>query len=189
MTIDKKQQLKAVAHEIFSQKGYKATGISEITKRAGVAAGTFYNYYAAKEDIFLDVYIDENNRVRQIIMDDINWQGELPEVVGQLFGKSRSLISTSKIMSEWYNPAVSDLLHSYYDSEKGRADNTFHQFLLITFTKRMQEEGFTAEKIQEVFQVYQLFYYMDMHITEQDFPNISQTIETLATYFVKGLLK
>ena len=42
MTIDKKQQLKAVAHEIFSQKGYKATGISEITKRAGVAAGCLH---------------------------------------------------------------------------------------------------------------------------------------------------
>lgn len=146
MTIDKKQQLKAVAHEIFSQKGYKATGISEITKRAGVAAGTFYNYYAAKEDIFLDVYIDENNRVRQIIMDDINWQGELPEVVGQLFGKSRSLISTSKIMSEWYNPAVSELLHSYYDSEKGRTDNAFHQFLQTTFTSGCRKQVLPLRK-------------------------------------------
>jgi len=53
----------------------------------------------------------------------------------------------------------------------------------------MLTEGYSQEKIQEVLQVYQLFYYMDTHITEADLPNASKTIEYLATYFVKGLFK
>ncbi len=57
------------------------------------------------------------------------------------------------------------------------------------FTNRMLTEGYSQEKIQEVLQVYQLFYYMDTHITEADLPNASKTIEYLATYFVKGLFK
>ena len=57
--MDKKQDLKAAAHDIFSKTGYKATGISEIAKQAGVAVGSFYNYYDSKEAIFLDVYVDE----------------------------------------------------------------------------------------------------------------------------------
>lgn len=189
MLTNKKQALKTGACEIFSKKGYKATGISEITKKAGVAAGTFYNYYDSKEAIFLDVYIDENNRVRQAMMDEIDWEGDAVELIGQIFGQSRSLISSNKILTEWYNPAISDELHSYYASEKGKSDNPFHQFLVETFTNRMLAEGYSQEKIQEVLQVYQLFYYMDTHITEKDFSNVSQTIEILATYFVKGLFK
>ena len=36
----------------FGEKGYYAAGISGITNRAGVALGTFYTYFASKEEIF-----------------------------------------------------------------------------------------------------------------------------------------
>ena len=45
IALDKKQALKTAAYDVFSKKGYKGTGISEIAKQAGVAVGSFYNYY------------------------------------------------------------------------------------------------------------------------------------------------
>ena len=96
--LDKKQVLKQAAYDVFSKKGYKATAISEVAKQAGMAVGSFYNYYASKEEIFLDVYIDENNRIRQVIMNDIDWEGDVVELIGQLFGQSRSLVSSNKIL-------------------------------------------------------------------------------------------
>ncbi len=36
----------------FGEKGYHEAGISGITYRAGVALGTFYTYFASKEEIF-----------------------------------------------------------------------------------------------------------------------------------------
>ena len=95
--LDKKQSLKQAAYNVFSNKGYKATAISEVAKQAGMAVGSFYNYYESKEEIFLDVYIDENNRIRQVIMNDIDWQVDVVELIGQLFGQSRSLVSSNKI--------------------------------------------------------------------------------------------
>ena len=187
--MDKKQALKAAAHDIFSKTGYKATGISEIAKQAGVAVGSFYNYYDSKEAIFLDVYVDENNRVRQAMINEIDWGMDMVELVSQIFRTSRSYISSNKILSEWYNPMISNELHHYYSSEEGKVANPFHQFLVETFTNRMVEEGYSQKKIQEILQVYNLFYYMDMHIAENDFPGISKTVEILATYFVKGILK
>ena len=65
--------LKEAAYEVFSKKGYKATAISEIAKQAKVAVGTFYNFYESKEKIFLDVYIEENNRIRQLMINNIDW--------------------------------------------------------------------------------------------------------------------
>ena len=50
--MDKKQALKSAAYEVFSKKGYKATGISEIARQAHMAVGSFYNYYESKEAIF-----------------------------------------------------------------------------------------------------------------------------------------
>ena len=187
--LDKKQALKTAAYDVFSKKGYKATGISEIARQAGVAVGSFYNYYESKEAIFLDIYIDENNRVRQAMIEELDWKIDMIELISQLFAQSRALVSSNKILAEWYNPAIADELHSYYSSEEGKVANPFHQFLVKTFTNRMQSEGYSPEKIQEILQVYNLFYYMDMHITEKDFPDISKTVEILATNFIKGVLK
>ena len=185
--MDKRQALKIAAYDVFSKKGYKEAGISEIAKQAGVAVGSFYNYYDGKETIFLDVYIEENNRIRQAMMDDIDWQQDLVELVRQIFEQSRSLVSSNKILAEWHNPAVSRTLRGYYSSGKGKATNTFHQFLVETFTGRMVAEGYSEEKIQDILQVYNLFYYMDIHIMEGDFPGIGRTLELLATTFVKGM--
>lgn len=52
MSQDKKQRLKSAAYVIFSRKGYKATGISEIAKQAGMAVGSFYNYYDSRKPFF-----------------------------------------------------------------------------------------------------------------------------------------
>ena len=187
--LDKKQALKTAAYDVFSKKGYKATGISEIARQAGIAVGSFYNYYESKEAIFLDIYIDENNRVRQAMIEELDWEIDMIDLISQLFAQSRALVSSNKILAEWYNPAIADELHSYYSSEEGKVTNPFHQFLVKTFTNRMQAEGYSPEKIQEILQVYNLFYYMDMHITENDFPDISKTVEILATNFIKGILK
>lgn len=186
--MDKRQALKTAAYGVFLKKGYKKAGISEIAKQAGVAVGSFYNYYNNKEAIFLDVYVEENDRVRQAMMDDIDWQQDLVKLVRQIFEQSRSLVSSNKILAEWHNPAISRTLRSYYSSGKGKATNTFHQFLVETFTGRMVAEGYSEEKIQDILQVYNLFYYMDIHITEGDFPGIDRTLEVLATNFVKGIL-
>ena len=187
--LDKKQALKTAAYEVFSKKGYKATGISEIARQAGMAVGSFYNYYESKEAIFLDIYIGENNRVRQAMIEELDWEIDMIDLISQLFAQSRALVSSNKILAEWYNPAIADELHSYYSSEEGKVANPFHQFLVKTFTNRMEAEGYSPEKIQEILQVYNLFYYMDMHITEKDFPDISKTVEILATNFIKGVLK
>lgn len=49
-SITRVRLLKA-AYEIFSKKGLDAATVQEITDRADVGLGTFYNYFASKEEI------------------------------------------------------------------------------------------------------------------------------------------
>jgi AcrR family transcriptional regulator len=43
------------AIRIFQQKGFQMTRVSDIVADAGVAQGTFYNYFKSKEAIFRDI--------------------------------------------------------------------------------------------------------------------------------------
>jgi AcrR family transcriptional regulator len=43
------------ALELFAEHGYDATTVHQITERAGVAKGTFFNYFDCKEDVLCDI--------------------------------------------------------------------------------------------------------------------------------------
>ncbi len=47
------------ARDLFLEKGYEATTVEQIAEKAVVGAGTLYNYFPSKDDIFLSVMYDE----------------------------------------------------------------------------------------------------------------------------------
>lgn len=47
-----RQRLMDAAEEIFGTSGFYQTSITDITQKAGVAQGTFYLYFATKNEIF-----------------------------------------------------------------------------------------------------------------------------------------
>ncbi|MDP3660742.1 TetR/AcrR family transcriptional regulator [Phenylobacterium sp.] len=40
------------ARQVFGEMGYDAATVRDIIRRTGLAAGTFYNYYRSKEEVF-----------------------------------------------------------------------------------------------------------------------------------------
>ena len=63
----KKEQIVEAALSLFVHKGFRQTSIQDILDRANVAKGTFYNYFASKNDCLLAIleYVNEiGNRKR-----------------------------------------------------------------------------------------------------------------------------
>lgn len=58
----RKEAIYQVAVELFRRQGFEATRVEEITEAAGVAKGTFFNYFPTKEDVLL--YIGERHITR-----------------------------------------------------------------------------------------------------------------------------
>jgi AcrR family transcriptional regulator len=58
----RKEELYAVAMDLFRRQGFDDTRVEEITQAAGVAKGTFFNYFPSKEDVLL--YIGERQMSR-----------------------------------------------------------------------------------------------------------------------------
>ena len=58
----RKEDLYSVAMDLFRRQGFDDTRVEEITQAAGVAKGTFFNYFPTKEDVLL--YIGERHMSR-----------------------------------------------------------------------------------------------------------------------------
>ncbi len=50
-----KQQLYHCAMELFREKGYDHVSVNEIVRKAGLAKGSFYNYFDTKADIITEM--------------------------------------------------------------------------------------------------------------------------------------
>ena len=55
---------RSAPEKVFSEHGYHDASIVKITEAAGVAQGTFYLYFEGKKQVFDELVVDLNRRVR-----------------------------------------------------------------------------------------------------------------------------
>jgi AcrR family transcriptional regulator len=55
---DARARVLDAAVELFAQRGYDGTSVSQVIARAGVAKGGFYHHFASKEALLYEVYGD-----------------------------------------------------------------------------------------------------------------------------------
>jgi AcrR family transcriptional regulator len=60
-----RRRLLEAAEEVFAELGYHDASIVKLTETAGVGQGTFYLYFTGKKEIFDELVLDLNHRVRQ----------------------------------------------------------------------------------------------------------------------------
>lgn len=84
------QELLAAALDLFVERGFAATRLEDVARRAGVSKGTLYLYYANKEELFKAV-------VRDNIVTAI---GDAEEIVATYEGSSTDLLRA--ILFGWW---------------------------------------------------------------------------------------
>jgi len=73
------------AAEEFGEKGFHEASISQITRRAGMAIGSFYTYFDSKEEIFTALVRDLSGQVRDFVGPRI--VGEVDQVAAERAGQ------------------------------------------------------------------------------------------------------
>lgn len=66
-----REKLLRAAEIEFGANGFHGVGISDITRRAGVALGTFYVYFESKEEIYRALVDDMSDHVRSWIAERV----------------------------------------------------------------------------------------------------------------------
>lgn len=133
-----RQRIFRAALELFRQKGFDATTVDDITERADVAKGTFFNYYPRKESVLFDLgfdHITEVERYREQIsatpMRAVDQIVESMRHGAQLYMKDRDL---SRVM-------LLQLFKGTTPAPEGFEINQRAQQLILRLVERAQASG------------------------------------------------
>ena len=113
-----RRRLLEAAEEVFAELGYHDASIVKLTEAAGVGQGTFYLYFASKKEIFDELVLDLNHRVRQAMTEAAS-QGETRaerEILGFTaffrFTAEHPALYRIVRQAEFVSP---EMLHRHYD--------------------------------------------------------------------------
>ena len=186
---DKKTDIFNCGKELFSSKGFKDTNVADITKMAGIGVGTFYNYYSSKENLFMEIMLEENVKLKKSIMESINLEADPFQVIKELMTLNMKGMYSNPILKEWYNRDVYSKIEQHYREEKGieRVDFMYDSFLVIV--KKWQKEGKMRSDIDSEFimAIFTALISIDTHKEEIGIQYFPQIMEYLAEFIMKGL--
>ncbi len=106
------------AEEVFGEYGYYEASISEITRRAGVAQGTFYIYFRTKREIFAELVEDIGKRLRASMRSATRSIADRTEVERYGFKTFFEFVATHRRIYSVLQEAervAPEAAHAYYD--------------------------------------------------------------------------
>ena len=186
---DKKMQIYDCAKRIFSIKGFKDTNISDITKEASMAVGTFYNYYPSKEKLFMEIYLDENSKLKKSCMQSLDLNQEPLTVVRQMLALNLQGMKENPILKEWYNKNVFEKIEELYCKENGLKAVDFLYDNFVKLVKQWQAEGKMRKDIDSemIMMMFAAIINVDTHKEEIGLQYFPQLLEYMTEFIMKGL--
>jgi len=187
--IDKKNEILKSARELFAQKGFKDTSISEITKNAGMATGTFYNYYSSKDKLFMEIFLEENVKLKRRVVEGINIDDDPIKVVGTMMYLNDEGMRANPFLKEWYNKDVFNKIERAYKEENGIESFGFMYDSFIEVIRVWQAQGKIREDIdaEMIMVIFGALINVDTHKEEVGLQYFPKVMEYLAEFTMKGL--
>lgn len=175
--------------ELFSRNGFKDTNVSDITKTSGIGTGTFYNYYSSKDELFMEIYLEENEKLKKKIMKSVNMDQDPGSVVKELMLLNLKGMKSNPILKEWYNKEVSVKIENYFREQKGlnRLDFMYQDFFEII--KKWQEEGKIRNDIDStmIMAIFTSIITIEIHKEEVGLQYFPEILDYLTDFTMKGL--
>jgi AcrR family transcriptional regulator len=77
---ERREQILAGARRAFAEHGYEGATVARLEEATGLSRGAIFNYFASKEDIFLELAWRDNERLVQLWLDR-GWEAALRAVI------------------------------------------------------------------------------------------------------------
>jgi AcrR family transcriptional regulator len=187
--MDKKEAILRSAKELFSINGFKDTGVAEIAKNAGVAAGTFYLYYASKEKLFMEIYMEENLKLKKAIMAEVDPEGAPLDVIRELMQKNIAGMQANPILKEWFNKEVFNKIEESFVAENGLDSVDFFYSNFLEIIRKWQQEGRMRADIDPdmIMALFSVVVIIDLHKEEIGVHYFPKIQEYMAEFLINGL--
>jgi AcrR family transcriptional regulator len=188
--MDKKADILKYGRELFSYKGFKDTNISEITKMAGIATGTFYNYYPSKDKLFMEIYLEENAKLKKDIMESVNLEESPINVMKEITFLNLKGMTSNPILKEWYNREVFTRIEQSFREENGLESVSFLYSSFSEIVKKWQIDGKVRNDIEAemIMAIFSALVIVETHKEEIGLKYFPQVLDYLAEFTMKGLM-
>lgn len=185
-----KSRIYECAKDLFSTKGFKETKIKEIAEHAGIGVGTFYNYYTSKEELFIEIYKQENKKLKNQLTESLDLTQEPVQLISQLLKENQEAIHANPILKEWYNQDFFKELERHYRDEDSQSMDSVRNFYL-SLMRNWKQQGLIREDISE--ELLPVFFdslvCIDMHKDEIGIEHFPKAMQYLIEFIIKGLIK
>lgn len=188
--INKKAEIFNSGRELFYSKGFKDTNVSEIAKMAGIGVGTFYNYYSSKEELFLEVYIKENEDLKKRLFASIDLNEDPVTLVTKIVTQNAIEMNSNLILKEWYNKELFSKLEQYF-YKRGGFENIeeLTRGGVAELLKKWKAEGKIRDDLDDdlIIAIFHSIPFIDLHKSEigiQHFPHI---LFYITEFVMKGI--
>lgn len=82
---EKRERVLREAARLFAERGFSATDVAELARRARVSKGSLYNYFESKEDLYLHVCREGLARSRQAVYGGMDPEWDIYHQVEHIF--------------------------------------------------------------------------------------------------------
>src|SRR5215468_5442815 len=93
---DTRRRIYDVALELFREKGFEQTTMRDIARRADVALGAAYYYFASKEAIVLDFYREMQEASQDAILQAMQGERKLKDRIQCVLEKRLQLLAPNR---------------------------------------------------------------------------------------------
>ena len=186
---DKKQQLYQSAKAMFSERGFKDTNISAITKAANMAVGTFYLYYSSKEQLFMEIFKDENTRLKRELLDKLDLNESPKAIILRMLQINQEGIQTNPILREWYTSDEFRKIEQAYREAHAIDSLNFLYDTFLSLVERWQAEGKMRSDIDSkmIMKVFEAVINVDTHKDELGMEYFPRLLDIMTDLILKGL--
>ncbi|MEZ4627600.1 MAG: helix-turn-helix domain-containing protein [Eubacteriales bacterium] len=187
--MDKKQLIYDAAKAMFSERGFKDTSVSAITKAAGMAVGTFYLYYSSKEQLFIEIFRDENTALKQSFLNALDLSQTPAEIIAHMMRVNQEGIAASPILREWYQSEEFRKIERAYREAHAIDSLNFLYDTFLGLVRRWQEEGKMRADIDSVMimKVFEAVINVDTHKDEIGLEYFPELLDVMTGLILKGL--
>lgn len=133
----------SAAIKLFSEKGFEATTVEEIAKEAGVAKGTFFNYFKTKEAV-----VDEFERFSIFFeMNQLNSQNQIGPIAPRIISAIINLLQKVNYTRSLRRATLQATLSSTRYLEQHQESIQKFNELLVPLFQVGQERGEFTKRI------------------------------------------
>ncbi|NJK88236.1 MAG: TetR/AcrR family transcriptional regulator [Myxococcales bacterium] len=118
--VERRKQILTAAVQVFAEKGFHKTRVSDVARRAGVAYGLIYHYFSSKDDLLNSIF-EDNWGIFLKVLDDLEADPSLL-AVDKLGRVSALLVDALQVVPTTIQVIIQEVSRSTRFVQPGKLD-------------------------------------------------------------------